>query len=105
MSARNMNSTAMCLLGISLNDKVSQMDLYNGRTTDIPSEDEGIVWKNLFKLLHSMKLKNMNEIMGEFVRRTHTNAKNNTDEWFAELFLYADVLKKTKYGQPLVTLR
>jgi hypothetical protein len=36
LAARRANSTAMCLIRISLTDKVSQSALYNSKTTDLP---------------------------------------------------------------------
>jgi hypothetical protein len=69
-----------------LSDKVSQLALYNGRTTDLPFGDAAKVWKSLFKLFHSKNINKMNELQGEFVRSTLTNAETNPAEWFPELF-------------------
>jgi hypothetical protein len=81
-----MNSTAMCLLSISLTDMISKMALYNGRTTALQSGDAAKIWKNLFKLFHSMNRNKMNKLKGEIVRSTLHNAENYPDEWLAELF-------------------
>jgi hypothetical protein len=51
--ARKIFRTAMCLLSISLTDKVSQMVLYNVKTTYLPSWDADKVWA--FKLLSLQK--------------------------------------------------
>jgi hypothetical protein len=48
--SRKMNDTPMCLFNLSLTDKISQMALYKGITTEIPDGDAAKVWKNLFKL-------------------------------------------------------
>jgi hypothetical protein len=43
LPARKANSTAMCLLSISLTDKISQSALYNSKTTRLPESSEGRV--------------------------------------------------------------
>jgi hypothetical protein len=52
LAARRANSTAMCLLRISLTDKVSQSALYNSKTTDLPLGSAAKAWKNLYKLYY-----------------------------------------------------
>jgi hypothetical protein len=53
MLARKMNDLTMCFFNLSLTDKVSQMVLYNGITTELPDGDAAKVWKtcsNFFML-------------------------------------------------------
>jgi hypothetical protein len=51
--AWKMNRTAKCLLNLSSAEKVSQMAIYNGRTTDLRYVDAAKVGTNLFKPFHS----------------------------------------------------
>jgi hypothetical protein len=66
--AKTMSSLATCLLSLSLSEKVSQMALYNCKTTDLCSQEAAKAWKNHFKLYHFKKLKKMNELKDDFVR-------------------------------------
>jgi hypothetical protein len=50
--ARKMNSTAMCLLSLSLTDMVIQMALYTGRTTGLPSGNAAKDLKNSLQDLY-----------------------------------------------------
>jgi hypothetical protein len=50
LAARRANSTAMCLLRISLTDKVSQSSLYNSKTSALPLGSDAKAWKNFYKL-------------------------------------------------------
>jgi hypothetical protein len=45
--ARRANSTAMCLLRISLTDKISQCALYNSKTKEFPLGSAAKAWTNL----------------------------------------------------------
>jgi hypothetical protein len=83
---RKMNDTAMCLFNLSLTDKVSQMALYNGLTTELPDGDAAKVWQNLFKLFHAKNNNKMNELKSEFVKSTLYSDSTNPDEWLAELY-------------------
>jgi hypothetical protein len=68
--ARKMNDTAMCLFNQSLTDKVSQMALYNGITTELPDGYAAKVWKNMVKLYHAKNITKMNDLKSEFVKST-----------------------------------
>jgi hypothetical protein len=50
LAAIRANSTAMCLLRIPLTDKVSQSELFNSKTTDLPLGSTAKAWKILYKL-------------------------------------------------------
>jgi hypothetical protein len=76
--AAEMNFTAMCLFNLSWNDKVSQMALYNGKTTDLPNGDAAKVWTNMFKLVHAKIINKMNELKGEFVKSTIYSARDQS---------------------------
>jgi hypothetical protein len=97
--ARKMNDTAMCHFNLSLTDKVSQMALNNGITTEIPDGDADKVWQRLFKLFHAKNINKMNEVMSEFVKSTLYSDRANPDEWFAELyFICQQDYKCTTFG-------
>jgi hypothetical protein len=83
---RKINDTAKRLFNISLTDKVSQMALYNGITTELPNGDAANVWKIMFKLFPAKNINKINELMSEFVKRTLFSDSTNPDEWFAELY-------------------
>jgi hypothetical protein len=86
LAARRVKSTAMCLLRISLIDKVSQSALCNSKTTDLPLGSAAKAWKNLYKLYYRVNVNKMNELKKEFVRSTLYKDDTNPDEWFAELY-------------------
>jgi Mor family transcriptional regulator len=92
--ASNMNSTAMCCLSLSLTDKVSQMVLYNGRTIYLTSKEAATFWRKLIKLFQSKNGNKMNELKGEFVKRTLSNEKTNPVEWFADLMFIHSCLEE-----------
>jgi hypothetical protein len=46
--AKKMNSTAVCLLRLSLTDKIRQTDLYNRRTEMLMTQMLGDIGPNLF---------------------------------------------------------
>jgi hypothetical protein len=80
-----MNDTAMCLFNLFLIDKVSQMALYIGVTTELPDGDAAKVWPNMFKVFHAKNINEMNEFKREFVKSKLYSDSTNPDEWFAEL--------------------
>jgi hypothetical protein len=82
-----MNDTAMCFFNLSLTDKVSQMALYNGITTELPDGDAAKFWQNLFNLSHSKSIIKMIELKSEFVKSTQYSDSTNPVEWIAELYL------------------
>jgi hypothetical protein len=53
-----------------LTDKVSQMALYKGITTELPDGDAAKDWKNMFKLFHAKNINKMNELKSEFEKST-----------------------------------
>jgi hypothetical protein len=58
LDARKANSTAMCLLRISLSDKISQSALYNSKTTDlleVQLRKHGIIYANCSTLSMSIR--------------------------------------------------
>jgi hypothetical protein len=78
-----------CLFNLSLTDKVSQMALYNGKTTELPVGEAANVWKNIFKHFNANKINKINkinELKGEFVKNTIYSAETNPYEWFEELY-------------------
>jgi hypothetical protein len=79
LSARKANSTAICLLRISLTDKISQSALYNSKTTELPGGSAQKVWENLHKLFYLININKMNELKGEFVRNTLYKDDKNPD--------------------------
>jgi hypothetical protein len=46
LAAGKANSTVMCLLRISLTDKISQSAMYNSKTTDLPGGSAQKSWDN-----------------------------------------------------------
>jgi hypothetical protein len=62
LAARRANSTAMCLLRISLTEKVSHSALYNSKTTDLPLGSASKAWKKLYKLYYPVNVNKMNEL-------------------------------------------
>jgi hypothetical protein len=100
--ARKMNDTSMCLFNLSLTDKVSQMALYNGITTELPDGDAAKVWKIMFNLFHAKKINKMNELKSEFVKRTLYSVSTNSDGCFAELYFISwrleEAYKCTTFG-------
>jgi hypothetical protein len=60
--ATKMNDTSICLLDLSLTDKVNQMALYNGKTKELPDSDAAKVCINLFKPFHAKNINKMNEL-------------------------------------------
>jgi hypothetical protein len=56
----------MCCFNLSLTDKVIQMALYNGITTELP--DAAKVWIKMFKRFHANNIYKMNELKSEFVK-------------------------------------
>jgi hypothetical protein len=69
--ARIMSDTAMYPFNLSLTDKVSQMALYNGITTELHDGNAAKVGKHMFKLFHAMNINKMNELKSEFVKAHH----------------------------------
>jgi hypothetical protein len=80
-----MNDTAMCLFNLSLTDKVGQMALYNGITTELHDGDAAKVFQNLFKPFHAKTINKMNELKSEFVKSSLYSDSAGPNEWFAEL--------------------
>jgi hypothetical protein len=83
-----MNDNAKFLFNLSLTDRVSQMALYNGITTDLPDLDAANVWQNLLVLFHAKNIIKMNELKSEFVKSTLYSNNAIPDEWFAELYFF-----------------
>jgi hypothetical protein len=92
LAARKANSTAMCLLHISLTDTISQSALYNSKTKEIPGASAQNAWEYLHKLFYPININKMNELKGEFVRCTLTKYYINPDEWFADLYSLRQLL-------------
>jgi hypothetical protein len=86
LNARKANSTAMCLLRISLTDKISQRALYKSNTTDLPGGSAQKAWKNLHKLFYPININKMNELKGAFFRSTLLKDDMNRYEWFGDLY-------------------
>jgi hypothetical protein len=70
LAGRHAKRTAMCLLRISLTDKVSLSALYNSKTTDLPLGSAAKAWKNLYKLYYPVNVNKMNELKKGFARST-----------------------------------
>jgi hypothetical protein len=100
--ARSANSTAMCLLRISLTDKISQSELFNSKTKELPLGCAKKAWTNLYTLYYPVNVNKMNELKKDFARSTLYKDDKNTDEWFAELYSIRqrveDDYKLDKYG-------
>jgi hypothetical protein len=71
------NSTAMCLLRISVTDKISQSALYNSKT---PRGSAQQACDNLHKLFYPINISKMNKLKGDFVRSTLFKDDMNPDE-------------------------
>jgi hypothetical protein len=84
--ARRANSTAMCLLRISLTDKISQSALYNSKTKYLPLGCAAKAWINLYTLYYPVNVNKMNELKKDFARSTLYKDDKIPDEWFAELY-------------------
>jgi hypothetical protein len=100
--ARLANSTAMCLLRISLTDKDSQSALYCSKTTDLSLGSAAKAWKNFYKIYYPDHVDKINELKKEFARSTLYKDDINPDEWFAELYYICqrleDDYKLDQYG-------
>jgi hypothetical protein len=92
----------MCLLRISLTDKISQSALYNSKTKELPLGCAKKAWNNLYTLYYPVNVNKMNELKKDFARSTLYKYDKNPDEWFAELYSirqrWEDDYKLDKYG-------
>jgi hypothetical protein len=75
----------MCLLRISLTDKISQSALYTSKTKYLPLGSAAKAWTNLYTLYYPVNVNKMNEFKRDFARSTLYKDDRNPDEWFAEL--------------------
>jgi hypothetical protein len=107
LSARKANSTAMCLLRISLTDNIRLSALYNSKTTELPGGSAQKAWDNLLKLFYPININKMNQLKGDFVRSTLYKDGMNPDEWFADLYSFrqrlTDDYKLTTFGDEEMT--
>jgi hypothetical protein len=78
--SRRANSTAMCLLRISLTDKTSQSALYNSKTKEFPLGSTAKAWTNLYTLYYPVNVNKMNKLKKDFSRSALYNDDKNPDE-------------------------
>jgi hypothetical protein len=84
--ARRANSTAMCLLRISLTDKISQSALYNSKTKELFLGCAKKAWTNLYTLYYQVNVNKMNELKKDIARSTLYKDDKNPDEWSTEIY-------------------
>jgi hypothetical protein len=92
----------MCLLRISLTDKISQSALNLSKSKDLPFGCAAKAWTNLNTLCYPVNVNKMNDLKKDFARSTLYKDDKNPDEWFAELYSIRQRLEEDydldKYG-------
>jgi hypothetical protein len=60
LNAGKAKSSTICLLRLSMTDKISQSALYNFKTTELPEGSAQKAWENFYKLFYPININKMN---------------------------------------------